>query len=226
MEQRYILIVAVLLVMGWFAASVIYNLRRGGAVLRWMQGGLPRIGERTKVRWLGSSVAELVIERARPPFRRLETLVVLAPRDIPWIWLWAVSRGRRDTLIFRGDLATQPAVDLEWADPAFWTGRAALQQAARLGWTGQQYRARQLMAPAGALDQACAAVDALLGPLELLAPRCWRLSLRRQAPHLEVHLPLPDRGRTEPAQFFEALRALARAAEGHPKASLPGRDSS
>jgi hypothetical protein len=81
-NPQYILVAAVILFMGWFAIGVVYNLRRGEALLKWMQGGLPSIGQKTTFRWLGTSVAELVIAHAKKPFRRLETLLVLKPRDV------------------------------------------------------------------------------------------------------------------------------------------------
>jgi hypothetical protein len=55
-NPQYLLVVAVAIVMGWFAFGVIYNLRRGDKLLKWMQTGLPRIGTRTTFRWLGTSV--------------------------------------------------------------------------------------------------------------------------------------------------------------------------
>src|SRR5436190_18561166 len=49
----------VLLVMLWFALGTQRNIRKGNAVLAWLQGGLPILGRRTTVRWLGSSAVEL-----------------------------------------------------------------------------------------------------------------------------------------------------------------------
>ncbi len=96
MNPQYILVIVVIVVMGWFAIGFIYNLRRGDAVLKWMQAGLPDIGPRTTFRWLGTSVAELVIAKAKNPFRRLETLLVLAPRDV--FWMMIVSAFQADTI--------------------------------------------------------------------------------------------------------------------------------
>ena len=81
MNSQAIVIAAVAIFMGWFALGMIYNLRRGDALLKWMQDGLPLIGQRTTFRWLGTSVAEMAIAQAKRPFHRLETLLVLRPRD-------------------------------------------------------------------------------------------------------------------------------------------------
>ena len=126
MDPQYILVIAVVVIMGWFAIGVLYNLRRGDALLKWIQTGLPSIGQRTTFRWLGTSVAELVIAHAKKPFRRLETLLVLKPRDIFWMTFLASLQGRSDIVIFRAQLTTAPITDLELVDPKTWSGRATL----------------------------------------------------------------------------------------------------
>lgn len=211
MNPQYILVVVVVIVMGWFAFGVIYNLRRGDAMLRWMQAGLPRIGERTTFRWLGTSVADLVIAHAKAPFRRLETLLVLKPRDVFWMTIMAALQGRNDVVIFRAQLNTPPLFDLELADSRTWSGRDSLRQVTARGWEGKPYRDLQLMAPKGLLDLAASTLDKLNAPMQQLAPRYERLSLRREAPNLEIHIPFPDQHKTEAIVFFEALRNLARA---------------
>lgn len=211
MNGQYILVIAVIIVMGWFAFGVIFNLRRGNQLLKWMQPGLTRIGQRTTFRWLGTSVAELGILQAKNPFRQLNTLVVMAPRDVFWMAALAVVQGRRDTLIFRAALSTPPPVELELADPKSWTGRTALQQASQRNWERRDYQGLQLMAPRGTLDLAAGALDRLAASLEKLSPRYVRVSLRRSTPNLELHLPFPNHAITDAVDYFEALREVARA---------------
>ncbi len=211
MDPKYILLIVVIVVMGWFAFGIIYNLRLGDAYLRWLRKGLPLVGERTTLRWLGTSVVEMAIAAAKKPFRRLDTLIVFEPRDVPWMWLWAALHGRRDILIFRAQLANPPPVDLELADPATWTGRQALQQAAALGWSSQSRDGLTLMAPADQLERAASTLAALDSPLKRLSAHCLRLSLRRAASvsQLEVHLPLPDRKAIQAGEWLQALQDLA-----------------
>lgn len=211
MNPQYVLVVAVVIIMGWFAFGVLYNLRRGNALLKWMQGGLPRVGERTTLRWLGTSVAELVIARAKSPFRRLETLLVMKPRDVFWMTIVAAIQGRGDILIFRAQLGTPPLLDLELADPKTWSGRAAIQRVTQRGWESRAYRDMQLMAPTGLTDLAASTLDRLASPMQQLSPRYARLSLRKDLPNLEIHIPFPDHRDLEAANYFEALRVLARA---------------
>ena len=211
MDPQYFLVIVVIIVMGWFALGVIYNLRRGDALLKWMQNGLPSIGQKTTFRWLGTSVAELVIAHAKKPFRRLETLLVLKPRDVFWMTILAFFQGRTDIVIFRAQLTTAPLVDLELADPKTWSGRNALHQASERKWESRAYRDMQLMAPMGLLDLAASTLDKLATPMEKLSGRYARFSLRRDAPNLELHIPFPAFRSVDATQYFEGLRDLARA---------------
>ena len=211
MNPQYILVIAIVIIMSWFAFGVIFNLRRGEVLLKWMQAGLPAIGPRTTFRWLGTSVAELGITQAKKPFRRLDILLVLAPRDVFWMMILSIFQGRRDTVIFRAATTTPPFLDLELADPKSWSGRAALKDVTNRNWESRPYQDMQLMAPRGHLDLAAATLDQLVVPMQKLSQRYTRLSLRKNTPNLEIHVPFPDHRTTNAANYFEALRSLAQA---------------
>jgi hypothetical protein len=214
-NSQEIVVIVVALVMGWFAFGILYNLRRGNALLRWIQVGLPRIGERTTFRWLGTSAVEMVIQKARPPFRRQEIVIVLTPRDVPWLWLIAMLRGRRDTLILRAHLVSSPRSDLELADPKTWTGRMALEEASERGWESKNldqgpFQGMRLMAPKGLLHLAEQSLAHIGAQAISLSPRYSRISLHRSTPNLELHIPFPDRNRPDAARFFEDYQQFAR----------------
>ena len=211
MNPQYILIAAVIILMGWFALGVVYNLRRGDALLKWMQHGLPSIGQKTTFRWLGTSVAEMVIAHAKKPFRRLETLLVLKPRDVFWMTIMAYLQRREDIVIFRAQLTTPPLTDLELVDPKSWSGRGALQQLAERKWESREYRGLQLMAPEGLLDLAANTLDRLSLPMQKFSDHYARFSLRRDTPNLELHVPFPAYQTRAAGGYFEALRQLAHA---------------
>lgn len=211
MNSQTIVILAVAVFMGWFAFGMIYNLRRGDKILKWMQDGLPLIGQRTTFRWLGTSVAELGIAKAKRPFHRLDTLLVLKPRDVFWMTILAWIQRRDDILIFRAALATPPLLDLELADPKTWSGRAALSQAMRRGWEATDYHGLRLMAPKGLLSLAVETMDRLNMPMQTLSPRYLRLSLRKTAPNMELHLPFPNPAETDAKAYFQSLCDLGRA---------------
>lgn len=211
MNSQYIVIIAVVIFMGWFALGMIYNLRRGDALLKWMQNGLPLIGQRTTFRWLGTSVAEMGIAKAKRPFQRMDVLLVLKPRDVFWMAIIAFFQKRTDVLIFRAALSTPPLLDLELADPSTWTGREALGKVVKRGWDATDYHGLRLMAPKGLLNLAVTTLDHLTTPMQSLSPQYMRLSLRKTAPNMEVHLPFPDPRETDAKAYFQSLSDLGRA---------------
>jgi len=197
-------------VVAWFAAGTIWNVRKGRALMRWMQGGMPALGERTTVRWLGSTAVELVIREARAPFIAATLIIFLEPRDVPWLWALGRSRGRRDTLIVRGALRRVPDVELEALDPRSWSGREALRQLPP-GW---------LVRPAGTAGAALVhhASAAALPRAEDLLQRAHaaglsvrRLSVRRIEPNFQLHVSLPDL-RQAARDFFDAVHTIAESA--------------
>jgi hypothetical protein len=210
-NSQTIVILAVAVFMGWFAFGMIYNLRRGDKILKWMQDGLPLIGQRTTFRWLGSSVAEMGIAKAKRPFHRLDTLLVLKPRDVFWMTIIALFQRRDDVLIFRAALSTPPLLDLELADPKTWSGNEALGKAAKRGWEATDYRDMRLMAPKGLLSMAGETVERLAVPMQALSPHFVRLSLRKSSPNMEIHLPFPDPRETDAKAYFQSLSNLGRA---------------
>jgi hypothetical protein len=119
--------IAAVAIVAWFAGGTILNVRKGRETMRWMQGGgsdagLRVIGDRTTVRWLGSTAVELVIDQGKAQFSRAAVVIFLEPRDLPW-WPLSRLRGRRDTLIVRGVLRKTPSLELEALDPRSWSGR-------------------------------------------------------------------------------------------------------
>jgi hypothetical protein len=191
-------------VVAWFAAGTIWNIRAGRELLRWMHGGLPLLGERTTVRWLGSTAVELVINQGKSQFAKATVVIFLEPRDLPW-WPLSHLRGRRDTLIIRGVLRRAPSFEFEALDPASWSARDALPRVPR-DWL-------QAAAPGGVVVHHAGAAAlghayALLEIAQRAGMKLWRLSVRRTEPNFQLHVALPDR-RQSARDFFEAVHALA-----------------
>jgi hypothetical protein len=199
--------IAAVAVVAWFAAGTIWNVHLGRETMRWMQGGadggLRVLGERATVRWLGSTAMEMVIRDAKPPFAAVTLVVFLEARDMPWTWALGRARGRRDTLIVRGVSRRAPAVELEALDPASWSGREALARVPR-EWPVREGGIVVRHPDAGALARA----EELLGMAERAGLAVARLSVRRNEPHFQLHVRLPDR-RAPARGFFEAVRAVA-----------------
>ena len=199
-------------VVGWFAVGSIRNIGRGRALMRWMQGGLSLFGERTTVRWLGSTAVELVIREAKAPFAAVTLILFFEARDLPWMWAIGRLYGRRDTLILRGDLRDAPTINFEALDVGSWSGREASRRIPA-NWlvhqVGQRGALSMRFAEAATLPRA----SALVSLAQRGASEVFRLSVRTTAPHLQLHLGLPDR-RKSAREFFQCLQLVAEGAAG------------
>ena len=204
-------ILLVLVVMLWFTWGTQRNISRGNELLRWLQAGLPALGRRATVKWLGSSAVELGIVEPAPPFAEASVVVVLEPRDVPWFWAWSRRRGRRDFLILRARLERPPGLELEAGDEAGWTGgdrTAALDEGSWARADRDRPGLRVFHAPGSDPAQVLSLLDRLVGA----SGGVWRLSVRREPPHLEVHVrpPEPAAGPPGAEGLLEAFADLAR----------------
>lgn len=205
------MIALVLIVLLWFAVGIQWNIRRGNALLRWLQGGLPLLGTRTTLRWLGSSVVELKITEPSPPFLDAEVLVVLEPRDVGPLWGWSRLHGRRDFLILRARLQQPPRFEVEAGDRRSWTGRDALQRLAGSEWQQADWGDANIqIAHSG--GRASQIARRLWTDFQGTSKGIWRLSVRRAHPHVEVHLMPPDTARIGAERLFLTFRELSRVA--------------
>jgi len=202
-----VIAVAAVALVAWFAAGTIWNVRRGRLLMHWMQGGLPVLGGRTTVRWLGSTAVEMVIRDAKVPFASVTLVIFLEARDAPWMWALGRIRGRRDTLIVRGVLRGAPQVEFEALDPVTWSAGDALRR------VPPEWLVRQAAAPGSlvvhhASIEALAHADVLLELVRRAGVAVKRLSVRRTEPHFQIHVSLPNQRQTA-RDFFEAVHALA-----------------
>jgi hypothetical protein len=208
-----LLLVALVVVLLWFALGTQRNIRKGNEVLEWLQRGLPRLGRRTTLRWLGSSAVELKIAEASAPFHSAELVVVLEPRDLGWLWALSRARGRRDFVILRGRLRSAPRFEAEVGDPSGWTGSDRLERLDpdawhETEWSGGRVRvAHSDDADIEALRAHWVRLGDVVGP-------AWRISIRRDHPHVEVHAPLPDISAVDSASLIRAFVDLGDIAVG------------
>ena len=199
--------IAAVAVVAWFAAGTIINVRKGRALMRWMQAGLPVLGSRTTVRWLGSTAVEMIIRDARPPFTAATLVIFLEPRDLPWLWAIGRAGGRRDTLIVRGLLDKTPHVEFEALDLVSWSGRDALPRVPEK-WLVREAAPPENIVVRHASAAALAQADTLLEIARRAGLAFTRLSVRGTEPNFQLHVPLPDA--REPARkFFEVVHTLA-----------------
>jgi hypothetical protein len=185
-------------------------------VLKWLQAGLPKLGERTTVRWLGSSAVDLNLTKVRAPFKSVQLLIVLEPRDVPWFWLFAHLRGRRDILIVRGQLQTAPQYEFDLIAPHTWSESERAGRADTRQWAVDDLETLNFHAPQQTRSLSRALAASLLPMAQHIQSTVWRFSTRHDNPHFELHVPLPNPKSMDAAQFFSALRTLGEQASKRP----------
>lgn len=204
-----VLVAAVLL---WFALGTQLNIRKANRAMSWLQAGLPRLGPRTTLRWLGSSVAELRIVDPRAPYRAAIAMIVLEPRDLSALWVLSRGRGRRDFLLLRLDLARAPRFRADLVDPRAWTARDRRRDDAPLSqqetWTDAAGTNVAVRHDAGA---DLATLRAAWDQLSASSGGAWRISVRQLVPHLEVHCLFPSLETADARQLLGVVTALAEA---------------
>jgi hypothetical protein len=205
---RTAFILAALIVVGWFALGTLFNIRRGNRLLRWLQHGLPLLGERTTVRWLGSSAVELKVVHALRPLVSAEVFLVLEPRDVPFLWWVFRVRGRRDLLILRGEVRAAPRFELEALRPRAWSTRGVARALERDRWTAVAVPSGSPLVAYGRRGEPADTSDIL--PIVTHPELALvRVAVHRTAPNLEIQWEVREAGRLDARDVVAALRRLA-----------------
>ncbi len=194
----------ILLLIGWLVGSWL-NRRRSKEIALWLQAGLMQLGGQAHWRWVRgmTSGAQIAVEGAGRPFRRLELGYFLLTRELPLLWGIELLRGKRDLLMLRGDLREPPAFEAEVV-PAHGDlhRRLTAQTDAAFHWHD---------GPAG-LAIGVRGDDAVATPqpygpfLESYGPHIRRLSVRRRQPHIVLFMDLTDLNTMPATALLTSLR--------------------
>lgn len=199
----------IVLVVGFMAGSWL-NRQRSKEIGTWLQAGLALLGGQTTWRWIRgmSSGAQITIESAARPFRRLEVGYFLLTREFPPLWGVERLRGKRDLLTLRGDLREAPGCEVEIVPAA---GDLRRQLEAQSGAEALWWEDGPAGLAVGGRGAGAKAVASKFRPfLERYGPHIQRLSLRSRRPHLMLFMNLSG---PQAAPAAELLRGIRKAVE-------------
>jgi hypothetical protein len=171
------------LVLAWYFVGQQAMRRRGVELLRWVRQGLPILGDSPKLGWLGGSAFQMTIERPTAPFKAVSVTVVLAPREIFFLWLVNRLRQRQDLLVVRGDLRQRPKLMFELFRQAGRGGEEAKAMASSAHWPIAPFDTSGLQLAASSplsQDLLRRCLPRIQNQLDALV----RLSIRNASPHL------------------------------------------
>jgi hypothetical protein len=202
-----ILVGVVLILAVWYVLASIYNRRRGYKIFAWLRDGVPVLGDRYQARWLGSAAsgARIDLDRAKPPFRRVELIYLLESRELLPLWLFDLLRQKRDQVIFKGTVSHPRPAEIAIV-PA--TGRAAVRVRAA-GDESWHFTERDGLLIAGR-GPAATEVAANLAPLLQRYGRHVReISWSKNAPQLIAIFNLTHLPESGPAsELFQTLQSV------------------
>lgn len=191
----------------WYVVGWQMNRRRGGRLLEWIIQGLRAFGGQITVSRLGTSGFQVSVRKAQTPFKRVETTILLQPREILLLWIFNLLRGRTDYLVFKGTLRASPRGGVEVIKKRERLTRRVLKGLDEKTWTRQETASGLVIACRGEKGQQQA--DAISHLVEELSPRLLRLSLSKKAPHLLVSLSLAGIDEQSALLLLSSLQDLA-----------------
>lgn len=201
-DPGFVAVIAVALVLAaGFIYGTVRNRRLLEEYLRALQPVILRYARKASARRLGTSGYRVITRDVKPPFRNIDVLIYVQPREILPYWLFNLARGRGDRVYLQVSLRRPPRLSLQ-------TGRVEKEPEGISPTVWQEVTPSPLPGPlyvAGDLDaEALNRLEELAG----LLPGLEHLSVRHTSPH--VSLVVPARVLTFPERVEKALRLLAR----------------
>jgi len=110
------------IVIGFCAALIIgyihgyyYNCKKAEKILSWLRPGLEKWGKVTAGEKLAGMATggRLAVSQSMAPFRRIEAIYLLEPRENLLFWLFHRLQGRRDELVLKITLPKASRTEIE-----------------------------------------------------------------------------------------------------------------
>jgi hypothetical protein len=173
--------ICAILILGYIRGYY-YNRQRAEQILAWLQPGLEKLGKVSPGAGLGglATGGRLNVFQPMLPFKQVEVVYLLEPRENLLFWLFHRLQGRRDELILKISLPKPPKVEME---------------------IKRRGRGELIRQGEGASEQ----IEAFM---EQYRRAIFLLALRHEHPQLFVRANLPEL-MTKPAEtFFTALQGI------------------
>ncbi len=202
-----IVLVILLTLLCWYFVGMQYNIRRGRRALKWLEQGLPIVGEKAALNWTGVSHVHIHVPKAKEPFRSAEVVIDLVPREIPFWWLWKKNARKQDTLIVLAQMRAAPRFDLVSHSPLVLPDEQ-LKRSGTGQWTAVQGGLANTMTADIRGNISPYTVNRLIVQTTLEGMTLTRLIVHRSAPNLEVHYLLPQFAQVSPQRVFTSIHQL------------------
>src|SRR5215475_3705954 len=96
----------------WYFSWRYWLRKRARLVVGWVQLAFHRHGKISEIQWHSPSRFEVDLRLRPTAFRTAKLVVQLAPRELPFTWLWYRLRKHQETVTFAASLDCPPAFNL------------------------------------------------------------------------------------------------------------------
>jgi len=206
--QWVVIIIAAILILGYILGYY-YNRQRAIEILRWLKQGLSSLGDVTPGEKLPGMATggRLEVNQAAAPFKRVEAVYLLAPRENPLFLIFHLLQRRGDELIVWVNYQSKPEQCVEVArkgDRQF-EKRLKATDKPTLSLMESSHRLQMAVEDKSG-SGLIARVQSFLAnyPSNVI-----RLAIRPEKPNLYLRTNLRVMNRTSAADFFASLRDLA-----------------
>ena len=203
-----LVVVLAFLLIGWYVWGNELMRRRGRRLAIWCKRALDPLGGKQAIQWTTTQSFRLEVEGLKAPFLKGSLTGLVESMDMPLIWLFNRSRGRRDMILLQLSLRQQPIWGMELYRPGSLLAADARKYAIEEGWTETPLEDFRL---ASAVGQGTERIARTL-LLELADSRdtLIRLAVRRRGLHLTLSLNVPEGSRPAPERFSQTVERLGR----------------
>jgi len=196
------------LILGWYFAGNELMRRRGKRLAFWCKQVADPMGGRLAIRWLTHGSFQIEIPDPKPPFGFSSLTGLVESLDVPMIWLWNRSRGRRDMILLQLTLNQRPIWGLELYRPRSILAGDARQRARQERWEEQDFDGFRLASAGGSAPRELA--GRLMAVFGAEREQLVRIAIRRQGTHVTLALNVPNLERLAPNVVHEMVAELAR----------------
>jgi hypothetical protein len=123
----------------WYFSWRYWLRKRARLIVGWVQIAFRRHGKISEIQWLSPSRFEVNLRTRASAFREAKLVVQLAPREMPFTWLWYRLRKHQETVTFAACLDTPPAFNLDVRNHRWCgTSQPISQKMARKEWKAER----------------------------------------------------------------------------------------
>ncbi|HEY3929119.1 MAG TPA: hypothetical protein VGL89_12140 [Candidatus Koribacter sp.] len=191
----------------WYFSWRYWLRRRSEVVLSWLHVAFHRHGKIAGIEWLSASRFQVKLHPRASAFRDAQLVVQLAPREMPFSWLWYRLRKHQETATFAANLDPPPPFNLDVRNHR-WCGSSISPSEAVREWQGERLAPMVITTRKDWQHEIVNMMDALA------ASRSFdflKIAFRKEAPNFSATIALNAMQPDAQAEFnvFDVIRELA-----------------